>query len=164
MLSAAAPTVNGVMDPLCFIEPADAIRVIADSIGQAARRELVREVVGAWVDAIPEHELPVHYAKAVAALGEEDLHALAGWHVAHNIAQPLANREFLVGVFPSLGPDRREALRIAAGFHGDQAFDAGVTEERALAVVLPHLPRERAAALAHRCIELYIEDRLGSRN
>ena len=67
-------------------------------------------------------------------------------------------------MFPSLGPSRREALKLAAGFRGEQAFDAGVTEERALAVVLPHLSRERAAELAHRCVELYMRDRLGSRN
>lgn len=152
------------MTPLCFIEPADAIRVIADSIGQPARRKLVREVVRAWVDEIPERELPVHYAKAVAALGDEDLHALAGWHASLNIAQPLANAEFLVGLFPSLGSSRREALTLAAAFHGEQAFDAGVTEERALAIVLPHLSRERAAQLAHRCVELYMRDRLGSHN
>src|SRR5579872_3554900 len=150
--------------PLCFIEPTDAIRVIADSIGQPARRQLVREVVRAWVDEIPEQELPVHYAKAVAALGEEDLHALAGWHASRNLAQPLANAEFLVGVFPWLGPSRREALKVAAEFRGEQAFDAGVAEERALAVVLPHLSPEHAARLAHRCIELYVRDRLGARN
>ena len=152
------------MTPLCFIEPAGAIRVIADSIGKEARRKLVREVVHAWVEEIPERELPLHYAKAVAALGDEDLHALAGWHVTRNVAQPLANPDFLLGVFASLGPSRREALMLAAGFHGEQAFDAGVTEERALAVVLPHLSRERAEALAHRCVELYMRDRLGSRN
>jgi hypothetical protein len=149
---------------LCFIEPADAIRVIADSIGQPARRKLVRAVVRAWVDEIPEAELPVHYAKAVAALGDEDLHTLAGWHATNGIARPLASAEFLVGLFPSLGASRREALALAAAFHGEQAFDAGVTEERALAVVLPHLSRERAAALAHRCVDLYVRDRLGNRN
>jgi len=149
---------------LCFIEPADAIRVIADSIGQPARRKLVREVVCAWVDGIPESELPLHYAKAVAALGDDDLHTLAGWHASLDIGQPIANVEFLVGLFPTLGSSRREALRIAAGFRGEEAFDAGVTEERALAVVLPHLSRERAAALADRCVELYVRDRLGTRN
>ena len=163
MPSAARPTVVHVTH-LCFIEPADAIRVIADSIGQPARRKLVRAVVRAWVDEIPERELPMHYAKAVAALGDEDLNALAGWHVARNVGQPLANADFLVGVFLSLGPSRREALMLAAGFHGEQAFDAGVTEERALAVVLPHLSREGAAKLAHRCVELYVRDRLGTRN
>lgn len=152
------------MTELCFIEPANAIRVIADSIGQPARRKLVREVVRAWVDEIPEAELPVHYAKAVAALGEEDLHALAGWHATNGIPRPLPSADFLVGLFASLGPSRRDALALAAAFHGEQAFDAGVTEERALAVVLPHLSRERAAALAHRCLELYIRDRLGSPN
>jgi hypothetical protein len=150
--------------PLCFIDPGDAIRVIADSIGQPGRRRLVREVVRAWVDEIPDSELSVHYAKAVGALGEADLHALAGWHAARHVGPPVANADFLVGVFPSLGQSRREALMLAAGFHGEQAFDAGVTEERALAVVLPHLSAERAAQLARFCVELYIEDRLGTRN
>ena len=68
--------------PLCFIEPQDAIRVIADSIGRDARRALVGEVVAAWVDDIPEQELCVHYAKAVAGLDDENLHVLAVWHSA----------------------------------------------------------------------------------
>ena len=152
------------LTPLCFIDPADAIRVIADSIGQPARRRLVREVVRAWVDEIPDAELTVHYAKAVTALGEADLHALAGWHAARNGGQPVANADFLLGAFAGLGRSRREALMLAAGFHGEQAFDAGVTEERALAVVLPHLSRERAAELARFCIELYVGDRLGTGN
>ena len=150
--------------PLCFIEPQDAIRVIADSVGRDARRALVGEVVAAWVDDIPEQELSVHYAKAVAGLGDEDLHVLAVWHSSREIAQPIANTDFLLAVFPSLGESRREALRIAAGFRGEDAFDAGVAEERALAAVLPHLSRDRATRLAQRCIEVYVKDRLGGRN
>jgi len=53
--------------PLCFIEPQDAIRVIAESVGREARRQLLGEIVRAWVDEIPEQELASHYAKAVAA-------------------------------------------------------------------------------------------------
>jgi hypothetical protein len=60
--------------PLCFIEPQDAIRVIAESVGREARRQLVGEVVRAWVDDIPDQELSVHYAKAIADLDEDDLH------------------------------------------------------------------------------------------
>ena len=56
--------------PLCFIEPQDAIRVIAESVGREARRQLVGEVVRAWVDDIPDQELSVHYAKAIADLDE----------------------------------------------------------------------------------------------
>ena len=52
--------------PLCFIEPQDAIRVIAESVGREARRQLVGEVVRAWVDDIPDQELSTHYAKAIA--------------------------------------------------------------------------------------------------
>jgi hypothetical protein len=36
--------------------------------------------------------------------------------------------------------------------------------ERALAVVLPHLSPARAALLAHRCVEIYVRDRLGGPN
>ena len=150
--------------PLCFIEPADAIRVIAESIGREARRQLVGEVVRAWVDEIPEGELVTHYAKAVADLDDDDLSMLAAWHASLEIGQPIANTEFLLNVFPSLGENRREALKIAAGFRGEEAFDAGVAEEQALETVLPRLSRERASELASECIELYIWDRQGTEN
>ena len=133
--------------PLCFIEPADAIRVIAESVGREARRQLVGEVVRAWVDDIPDDELSVHYAKAVADLDEDDLHLLAAWHASLEVGQPIPNTEFLVGVFPSLGENRREALKIAAGFRGEEAFQAGVSEEQALNTVLPRLSRDRAIEL-----------------
>ena len=129
--------------PLCFIEPADAIRVIAESLGREARRQLVGEVVRAWVDDIPDQELSVHYAKAIADLDEDDLHLLAAWHASLEVGQPIPNTEFLVGVFPTLGENRREALKIAAGFRGEEAFQAGVSEEQALETVLPRLTRER---------------------
>jgi hypothetical protein len=150
--------------PLCFIEPKDSIRVIADSVGRRSRRALVGEVVAAWVDDIPEHELCVHYEKALAGLAEEELHMLAVWHSNLEVGHPIANTDFLIGVFPSLGESRREALKLAAGFRGEEAFDAGVAEERTLAAVLPHLSPQRAAMLAERCVEIYIEDRLGNAN
>ena len=99
---------------LCFIEPQDAIRVIAESVGREARRQLLGELVRAWVDEIPESELEAHYAKAVADLDEHDLSMLAAWHASLEVGQPIANRDFLVNVFPSLGENRREALKIAA--------------------------------------------------
>ena len=68
---------------------------------------------------------------------------LAAWHASLEVGQPIANRDFLVNVFPTLGENRREALKIAAGFRGEEAFDAGVAEEQALDTVLPHLSRER---------------------
>ena len=150
--------------PLCFIEPQDAIRVIVGSVGREARRQLVGEVVRAWVDAIPEPELSLHYAKAIADLDEQDLNLLAAWHASLEVGQPIANTEFLVGVFPSLGENRREALKIAAGFRGEEAFQAGVSEDEALDTVLPRLSGERAAELASECIQLYIWDRLGCEN
>src|SRR5438094_10516376 len=85
--------------PLCFIEPHDAIRVIAESIGREARRQLLGELVRAWVDEIPDGELATHYAKAVADLDEHDLSMLAAWHASLEVGQPIANRDFLMNVF-----------------------------------------------------------------
>jgi hypothetical protein len=150
--------------PLCFIEPQDAIRVIAESVGREARRQLLGEVVRAWVDEIPEHDLDSHYAKAIADLDEHDLSMLAAWHASLEVGQPIANRDFLVNVFPSLGENKREALKIAAGFRGDEAFDAGASEEQALAAVLPWLSEARTIELAAEAVELYCWDRLGSDN
>jgi len=150
--------------PLCFIEPQDAIRVIAESVGREARRQLVGELVRAWVDEIPDSELAVHYAKAVNDLDEHDLSMLAAWHASLEVGQPIANRDFLVNVFGSLGDNRREALKIAAGFRGEEAFDAGVAEEQAMETVLPRLSRARSMELASECIELYLWDRLGCDN
>jgi hypothetical protein len=116
------------------------------------------------VDEIPENELASHYAKAVQDLDEHDLSMLAAWHASLEVGHPVANREFLVNVFPSLGENRREALKIAAGFRGEEAFDAGVAEEQALETVLPHLSRKRCTQLATDCVELYLWDRLGSDN
>ena len=150
--------------PLCFIEPQDAIRVIAESVGREARRQLLGEVVRAWVDEIPEGDLDSHYAKAVADLDEHDLSMLAAWHASLEVGQPIANREFLMSAFSSLGENRREALKIAAGFRGEEAFDNGVAEELAMETVLPRLSRERCTLLATECLELYLWDRLGSDN
>ncbi|MBO0768198.1 MAG: hypothetical protein J2O48_05890 [Solirubrobacterales bacterium] len=150
---------------LCFIEPQNAIRVIADSVGREARRQILGEVVAAWVDEIPERDLQAHYAKAVADLDEHDLSLLASWHASLEMGgHPLPTKEFLVNVFPSLGENRREALRIAAGFRGEDAFDAGVGEEEALETVLPWLTEQRCLELVAECMELYCWDRLGSDN
>lgn len=148
--------------PLCFIEPQNAIRVIAESVGREARRQLVSEVVRAWVDDIPEQELSRHYARAVANLGEDDLNLLAAWHASLEVGHPVPNTEFLVGVFSSLGENRREALKIAAGFNGEEALESGMAEERALDAVLPRLSRERLMELANECVQIYMWDRLGT--
>ena len=150
--------------PLCFIEPQDAIRVIAESVGREARRQILGELVRAWVDEIPEEELASHYAKAVADLDEHDLSMLAAWHASMEVGTPIANREFLVGAFAALGDNRREALRIAAAQRGEDAFNAGVAEEQALETVLPWLSRGRCEELVAECLELYCWDRLGSDN
>jgi hypothetical protein len=150
--------------PLCFIEPNEAIRVVAESVGREARRQLLGEIVRAWVDEIPEDELEVHYAKTVEDLDDDDLSMLAAWHASLEVGHPVANKEFLLGAFAGLGEHRREALKIAAGFRGDDAFDAGATEEQALDTVLPWLSEERCTALAAEAVELYCWDRLGSNN
>ena len=149
---------------LCFIQPQDAIRVIAESVGREARRQLVGEVVRAWVDDIPEQELTVHYAKAVDDLDEDDLSMLAAWHASLDIARPVPNKDFLLKAFSGLGENRREALKIAAGFRGEEAFQAGVSEKQALETVLPCLSRERSIELANECIQLYMWDRMGCDN
>ena len=150
--------------PLCFIEPQNAIRVIADSVGREARRQILSEVVRAWVDEIPESELEVHYAKAISELDEHDLSMLAAWHGSLEAGQPVPNRDFLMGAFNSLGENRREALKLAAGFRGEEAVDAGVTEDDALELVLGLLSPPRQMALAVEAVELYIWDRAGSDN
>jgi hypothetical protein len=142
----------------------DAIRVVSESVGREARRQLLGEVVRAWVDEIPDDELEVHYAKAVDDLDDDDLSMLAAWHASLEVGHPIASKEFLLGAFSALGEHRREALKIAAGFRGDEAFDAGVSEEQALGTVLPWLSEQRAMELAAEAIELYCWDRLGSDN
>jgi hypothetical protein len=150
---------------LCFIDPHDAIRVMAQSLGREARRQLVGEVTHAWVDELPETELVRHYESALADLDVDDLSMLAAWHASlETVGQPLANTEFLVSIYPTLGEHRREALKVASGLRGEDAFDAGVTEEHALAKVLPQLSHGRATELAEECIEIYLWDRLGTPN
>jgi hypothetical protein len=149
---------------LCFVDPADAIRAIADSVGREARRQLLGEAVRAWVDEIPEDELETHYARALAELDEHDLSMLAAWHGSLDVGHPLPNRDFLMGAFPTLGEHRREALKLAAGFRGEDAVDAGVTEERALETVLDWISPPRLMGLAVEAVELYIWDRAGCEN
>ena len=149
---------------LCFIDPADAIRAIADSVGREARRQLLGEALRAWVDEIPEDELEAHYARALAELDENDISMLAAWHSSMDVGHALPSRDFLMGVFPSLGEHRREALKLAAGFRGEEAVDRGVTEERALETVLDWLSPPRLLELAVEAVELYVWDRAGSDN
>ena len=89
---------------------------------------------------------------------------LAAWHASMEVGTPIANKDFLVGAFKTLGENRREALKIAAGFRGEEAFESGVPEEQAMETVLPHLSRARCTELANECLELYLWDRLGSDN
>jgi hypothetical protein len=78
--------------PLCFIESKDAIRVIAESVGREARRQLLCELVRAWVDEIPDEELASHYAKAVNDLDEHDLSMLAPGTLRWTSAPPSRTR------------------------------------------------------------------------
>ena len=151
--------------PLCFIEPEQAIRVVAESVGREARRQLLGEIVHAWVDEIPDDELLVHYAKAVEDLDEDDLSMLAAWHASLDIARPVPNKDFLLKAFSGLGENRREALKIAAGFRGDDAFASEEgTFDAVIDTVVPWLSEERRLELAAEAVELYCWDRLGSDN
>jgi hypothetical protein len=149
---------------LCFIEPREAIRVIAETVGREARRAMLAEVIQAWVDDIPEEELDQHYAKAVTELDHEDLSMLAAWHATLEIGTPVASPEFLVGAFDGLGVRKRDALKLAARFRGDEAFLAGVGEEETLEIVLPWLSEARLERLVSAALDIYIRDRLGEDN
>jgi hypothetical protein len=147
---------------LCFIEPHDAIKVIAESVGRETRRHILGEVVRSWVDEIPDEQLASHYAKAIADLDHNDLSMLAAWHASMEVGTPLPNKEFLVNAFSALhGENRREALKIATGMRGEEAFRIGITEEQAIDIVLPWLSKEGADDLLGQCLELYVWDRLG---
>jgi hypothetical protein len=147
---------------LCFIGHSEAIRVIAESVGREARRSLLAEVIQAWVDDIPEEELSAHYAKAVTDLDHEDLSMLAAWHATLEVGTPVASTEFLVRVYETLGRHKRDALKLAARFRGDEAFLAGVGEEETLDIVLPWLSEERLERLAASALEIYVQDRTGT--
>lgn len=150
---------------LCFIEPQNTIRVVSESIGREARRQLVGEIVRAWVDELPDDELSGHYSNAVAALDAQDLTVLAAWHAALEIGQPVANKDFLVGAFSGLAcEERREAMRIAAGFRTDDAFDKGASDEQVIDTVLPWISEGRLIGVAAEALQLYMWDRLGSEN
>lgn len=150
---------------LCFIEPQDAVRIVADSVGREARRQLVTEVVTAWVNSLPDSELPIHYAEAIRALDENDLTVLAAWHASLEVGQPVANKDFLIGAYTSLDRDnRREALRIAAAFRSEEAFENGASDEEMLDTVLPWLPPHQTMELAAEAMRIYVWDRIGSDN
>lgn len=149
---------------LCFVDPADAIRAISESVGREARRQLLGEIVRAWVDELPDEELETQYAKAISELDEHDISLLAAWHGSMEVGQPLPNRDFLMGAFESLGEHKREALKLAAGFRGEEAFEEGMSEERALEMILEWLSPARLVELCREATDLYIWDRVGSDN
>jgi hypothetical protein len=149
---------------LCFVNPARTIRAIADSLGSEARRTLVEVLIDAWVDAIPESELALNFAKAIDGLSYEDLREVAGWPGSSGVAVALPNRAFLLAAFSGLGDARRDALRRAATLRGEAAFDAGVSEVQVLDTVLPCLSAAQVADLVRAVTELYLEDRLGGEN
>ena len=148
----------------CFVDPADAIHVIADSIGREARRQLLGEALRAWVDEIPEEELETQYARALTDLDQDDLSLLAAWHSSMDVGHPVPNRDFLMGAFSSLGEHRREALKLAAGFRGEDVLEEGLTEDLALETVVGWLSPDRLMGLASEDLDLYIWDRAGSDN
>ncbi|MFM9150342.1 MAG: hypothetical protein ACKORA_07735 [Solirubrobacterales bacterium] len=150
--------------PLCFVDPADAIHVVSESVGREARRQLLGEALRAWVDEIPEDELRDQYARALAELDQDDLSLLAAWHSSMEVGHPVPSRDFLMGAFESLGEHRREALKLAAGFRGEDAVEDGITEDLALETVVGGLSSERLMERAEQALDLYVWDRIGSEN
>src|SRR5215217_3138631 len=151
--------------PLCFIEPEQAVGAVAEDSGREDGRQLRGEIVHAWVDEIPDDELAVHYAKAVEDLDEDDLSMLAARHASLDVGPPVANKEFLLKAFPGLGENRREALKIAAGFRGDDAFASEEAScDAVIDTVVPWLSDERQKELAAEALQLYCWDRLGCEN
>ena len=127
------------------MEPAEAIRVIAESIGREARRALLSAVIESWVDDIPEHELLAALLEGRARprpRGPLDAGRLArharGRHARSPAPSSWSARS------RALGEHKREVLKLAARFRGDEAFLAGVGEEEALDIVLPWLSPEPA--------------------
>ena len=86
------------------------------------------------------------------------------WHATLEVGTPVASAEFLVGAFEGLGDRKRDVLKLAARFRGDEAFLAGVGEEEALDIVLPWLSEERLRRLCGSALEIYIQDRIGTEN
>jgi len=89
---------------------------------------------------------------------------LAAWHATLEVGTPVASADFLVGVFEGLGDHKRDVLKLAARFRGDEAFLAGVGEEEALDIVLPWLSEERVRRLCSSALEIYVRDRIGTEN
>ena len=148
----------------CFVVPAVAFLVIAVFIGRDARRQLLGEALRAWVDEIPEEELETQYARALTDLDQDDLSLLAAWHSSMDVGHPVPDRDFLMGAFSSLGEHRREALKLAAGFRGEDVLEEGLTEDLALETVVGWLSPDRLMGLASEALDLYIWDRAGSDN
>ena len=106
-----------------------------------------------------------HYAKAVADLDEHDLSMLAAWHASLEVGQPIANRDFLVNVFPTprreppRGAEDRRRVPRRRGVRGRRRRGAGAGDRPAAPVARPRRPGAR-----QECLELYLWDRLGSDN
>ena len=149
---------------LCFTEPENAIQAIASSIGADSRRQLAVEVIRQWVDEVPEDELGHHYSRVVSEMGVDDLTMLASWHASLDVGVPVANRDFLVGAFDSLGEHRRDALRIAAAFKSEDDLACDLDTDETLLSVLPMLSEASLRELATVALEIYMWDRLGTEN
>ena len=117
--------------PLCFIEPRDAIRVIAESVGREARRQLLGELVRAWVDEIPDGELASHYAKArrrprrARPVDARRLARLPGGRPADRQQGVPRQRVPVAGRQPARGAEDRRRLPRRGGLRGRRRRGAG---------------------------------------
>ena len=137
--------------------------MIAESVGREARRQLVGEVVRAWVN---EHPGP----GTLGGLRQGDSGprraifpcwppGRSRWRSAsRSPTRSSSSASFRAWARWSRGAEDYR------GFRGEEAFQAGVAEDQALDTVLPRRSNERAGELADKCIQLYIWDRLGCDN
>lgn len=153
---------RSVCGPLCFVDPREAIRTIADSLGRGAREQLLEAVVSAWVDSLTDSEMAQRYDTALESLEEESLVLLAEWHAKVNGGLPVANLGFFRGVFDALGARRREVLLLASTLSAREAFATGVDIAVSLRILLPTLEDSVLDGLLSRCTALYIEQYRGA--
>ena len=111
-----------------------------------------------------DDELEQHYARVVSEMDDGDLTMLAAWHASLDVGTPIANRDFLVRAFGSLGELRRDALRIAASFSSEDDIASDIGTDEALLALLPVLSADRLTELADIALEIYVWDRLGTEN
>lgn len=150
---------------LCFIEPRDAIDMMAPTLDEDAKEILVDAAVSAWAGLVPEDELEKHYESALSKLDADDIDSLANWHGMRAERQVVPSAEFLLKLFPTLGSDRREALELASGMRVKAAvYEEELSIDEALEVTLAQLDEDGLMETARVALDLYVIAHAGSEN